>query len=66
MGIVIRFPAGERAPRSNVMDQSPTPGEVVILPVIRIERYLDQPADNRETGRGSQASRKRRRRALRS
>lgn len=64
MGIVIEFPMIERLAREEMIrgDQD-RPAKVVILPVVRIERAPDTPADGVEGGR---AGRKRRRRAQRS
>jgi hypothetical protein len=69
MGIVIDFPSRDAAcsPRRNVSagHQGHSAGQVVILPVIRIERYDDKPA-GLLTPRGNEQGRKRRRRASRS
>ncbi len=68
MGIVIDFPSRDAAcsPRRNVSAEQGHPaGQVVILPVIRIERYDDKPAEL-FTPRRNDQGRKRRRRALRS
>jgi hypothetical protein len=64
MGIVLEFPARqETASRGVTMPERC--GEVVILPVIRIERYDSEPA-RYTTPRKGEAGRKRRRRASRS
>jgi hypothetical protein len=63
MGIVIDFPSRDAASSSGVSLQGPA--EVVILPVIRIERYESEPAGFLTPGR-SEHGRKRRRRASRS
>jgi hypothetical protein len=69
MGIVIDFPSRDAAcsPRRNVPagNQGHLAGQVVILPVIRIERYDDKPAEL-FTPRRNDQGRKRRRRASRS
>jgi hypothetical protein len=57
MGLVIGFP--ERATRvSRTVGTRPESATVIILPVIRIERYTDEPAE----GTGSRSQRRRRRR----
>ena len=67
MGIVIRFPAKERAePASKTNVESTQPAAVVILPVIRIERYYDEPAGDAEPEAGNSQRRRRRRPASRS
>ena len=63
MGIVIDFPSRDAASSSNVLPEGPA--EVVILPVIRIERYESEPAGFLTPGR-SEHGRKRKRRASRS
>lgn len=63
MGIVIDFPMSQRmAPGEGRGDVNES-AQVVILPVIRIERMPDTPASGVE---GARSSRKRRRRAQRS
>jgi hypothetical protein len=61
---VIEFPMIERLAREDMIrgDQE-RPAKIVILPVVRIERMPDTPADGVE---GARAGRKRRRRAQRS
>ena len=56
MGLVIGFPEQSRAPR--VVSARSDSATVIILPVIRIERYTDEPG-------GSTASRSLRRRRRR-
>ena len=65
MGIVIDFPVREVAsvPRGEILLNQHA--QVVILPVIRIERYDDQPTFM-PPARTGEASRKRRRRVSRS
>jgi hypothetical protein len=67
MGTVISFPAvghGTRGSRSAAGKfQSAT---VIILPVIRIERYVEQPSGDVEPEASSNPRRRRRRRATRS
>ena len=66
MGAVIRFPLEDRIAdgrRSFIVDE---PASVIILPVIRIERYIDDPSGGMEPDAGSTPRRRRRRRATRS
>jgi len=65
MGIVIDFPVREAAPVSRGETLRGQRAEVVILPVIRIERYDDQPTFM-PPARTGDVSRRRRRRASRS
>ncbi len=66
MGTIIEFPAGAamRRPGSN-MDSAPRMGSatVLILPVIRIERYAEEPAGGRGPEEGTAPGRRRKRRA---
>ena len=64
MGMIIDFPEarGVLRPRPAVMTAAR--GEVVILPVIRIERYDDEPV--LKPARGGDSGGRRRRRASRS
>jgi hypothetical protein len=66
MGTVISFPAVERTARTSksIAGQSES-ATVIILPVIRIERHVDEPAGGIEPETGSGARRRRRRRATR-
>jgi hypothetical protein len=65
MGMVISFPAVERTARgSGATADKSLSATVVILPVIRIERYVEEPAGEPATSRGPR--RRRRRRASRS
>ena len=64
MGEVIRFP-DELGPRGGrYVDANTEPATVIILPVIRIERYDEAPSLKPEVG--SSARRRRRRRTQRS
>jgi len=65
MGTVISFPGVERAARASrtIADKSES-ATVIILPVVRIERYVDEPTF--EPRVRSSAGRRRRRRATRS
>jgi hypothetical protein len=65
MGMVISFPAVERTARgSGATADKLQSATVVILPVIRIERYVEEPAGEPATSRTPR--RRRRRRASRS
>lgn len=65
MGTILAFPAdaGSRrnAPRDAIAPQAT--GRVVILPVIRIERYDETTIDDRGPEEGTATGRRRRRRA---
>ncbi len=59
MGTVIGFPEHGRSMRDDrLMAVRSGSATVIILPVIRIERYIDEPAD----GAASRSQRRRRRR----
>jgi hypothetical protein len=59
MGQVIGFPEQGRMVRDDrLMAVRPEPATVIILPVIRIERYTDEP----DEGTASRSPRRRRRR----
>jgi hypothetical protein len=64
MGVVIDFPAEGAMPRPQRAVSPDRHGVVVILPVIRIDRYEDEPALRPASGGVSGG--KRRRRASRS
>jgi hypothetical protein len=62
MGIVVGFPEQGRAARDGrLIAGRPESATVIILPVIRIERYTDEPAA--DTASRSQRRRRRRRAA---
>jgi hypothetical protein len=67
MGIVVQFPEGQR-PLSGgrYVDANSEPANVIILPVVRIEREPDQPSDGVSGGNNDTPGRKRRRRSSRS
>ncbi len=65
MGIVVDFPVRDVLLGSRDATSLCHRANVVILPVVRIERYDDQPTYMQSTNK-SNVSRKRRRRALRS
>jgi hypothetical protein len=59
MGTVIEFPAQGSGGRGDAFRGArPEPATVIILPVIRIERYVDEPAE----GTATRSQRRRRRR----
>lgn len=67
MGTVINFrPAGGAARDSGSMARASEPAVVIILPVIRIERYDEAPNGSLQPEAGSTARRRRRRRTQRS
>jgi hypothetical protein len=67
MGTVIHFQAAARAVREpSSIAGKPESAAVIILPVIRIERYAEPPSGGIEPEPGSTAPRRRRRRATRS
>ena len=60
MGIVVGFPEhGRGAGSGRVIGGRSEPATVIILPVIRIERYTDEPSESTSTR--SQRRRRRRR-----
>jgi hypothetical protein len=66
MGTVIRFPEpdnGERNPRALVGQSEPA--MVIILPVVQIERYEDDPPGHEEPASRPATRRRRRRRGTR-
>lgn len=65
MGIVIDFPVAQRLSDGETRADAAVAGTVIILPVIRIERFPDEPSDDVASNTRAPASRKRRRRALR-
>jgi hypothetical protein len=67
MGIVVQFPEGCR-PLSGgrYVDASSEAASVIILPVVRIERHPERPADRLADGDGAVPGRGRRRRSSRS
>jgi hypothetical protein len=67
MGVVISFPAVARAARNaRTIVGRPASATVIILPVVRIERYVDEPTGGLEPEASSSPRRRRRRRATRS
>jgi hypothetical protein len=67
MGSVVSFPAvGRTARASRSIAGKPESATVIILPVIRIERFVEEPSGGVEPEANSGARRRRRRRATRS
>ena len=67
MGMVIDFPALERAGRdARLIAGRLESATVIILPVVRIERHPDKPSDGLEGGSANASGRRRKRRASRS
>jgi len=67
MGTVVKFPESARIARDGrPFAGQPWSATVIILPVIRVERYYDAPSTNLAAGSGTRPGRKRRRRASRS
>ena len=66
MGTIVRFPEGLR-PLSGgkYVDAHTEPADVIILPVVRIERQPDSPSDGCEGGATGAPGRRRRRRTAR-
>jgi len=62
MGAVIRFPLEERMADGRRVGLT-EPASIIILPVIRIERHVDEPTGS--PGAGKSSGRRRRRRATR-
>jgi hypothetical protein len=67
MGTIVRFPEGMRPlGGGRYVDAQSEPADVIILPVVRIERGEDTPpSDGLEGGAGAAPGRRRRRRAAR-
>ncbi|MFO1100270.1 MAG: hypothetical protein U1E81_18910 [Xanthobacteraceae bacterium] len=65
MGTVISFPGARRSDESRASEEHHGPATIIILPVIRIERYVDEPKVKAPASPRS-AGRKRRRRSSRS
>jgi hypothetical protein len=65
MGTIITFPGARRSDDGRASTECNGPATIIILPVIRIERYVDEPTEKLpETRRAG--GRKRRRRSTRS
>ena len=65
MGLVIRFPLEQRITHAHAVDPA-EPATVIILPVVRVDRYSDAPTDGVAPGTNTPSGRGRRRRASRS
>lgn len=67
MGLVIRFPLEQRIAQDiGQSELRGEPADVVILPVIRIDRHADDPSGGIAPGTGNSPGRGRRRPATRS
>jgi hypothetical protein len=67
MGTVVKFPESARIARDGrTTGGQPWSATVIILPVIRVERYYEAPSNPLSAGSGTRPGRKRRRRASRS
>jgi hypothetical protein len=66
MGTVISFPSGRSAREPRAVGARAESATVIILPVVRIERYVDEPTGGFEPEASSGSRRRRRRRATRS
>jgi hypothetical protein len=62
MGIIIEFPADAASRRPNSTNVGAPSGTVVILPVIRIEREVEETSGGRGPEEGTAPKRRRRRR----
>ncbi|MDB5603155.1 MAG: hypothetical protein JWP25_55 [Bradyrhizobium sp.] len=63
MGTIIEFPADAASRRpGSTMDGAPREGTVLILPVVRIEREVDETSGGRGPEQGTAPGRRRRRR----
>lgn len=60
MGTIITFPAGRRVYSDGRGRMIEEPATIIILPVVRVDRYGDEPRDGLRDG-GSAAARKGRR-----
>jgi len=61
MGTIVRFPEGQRPLGSGrYVDAQSEPADVIILPVVRIERKPEHPTDDFGGSVGSSPSRRRR------
>lgn len=66
MGIIVQFPEGHRpAGGGRYVDANSEPANVIILPVVRIERDPNQPTDGIAGGGNDTPGRPRRRRSSR-
>jgi hypothetical protein len=67
MGIIVQFPEGQRPlGGGRYVDANSKPANVIILPVVRIDRGPDQPSDGLDGSDSATTVRKRRRRSSRS
>jgi hypothetical protein len=62
MGTVVTFPESRRILRDAcVNDAQNASATIIILPVVRVERYSDEPSDGRSAGPAVPGRRRRRR-----
>ena len=67
MGIIVQFPEGQRPLNGGrYVDANSAPADIIILPVVRIERGPGQFNNGRAGGSSDTPGRKRRRRSSRS
>jgi len=67
MGIIVQFPEGNRPlGGGRYVDANAEPANVIILPVVRIERHPNEPSDGLSGGDSVTPGRRRRRRNSRS
>jgi hypothetical protein len=64
--MVISFPTGRAGRASRAIAGRAEPATVIILPVIRIERYIEEPTGGIEPEAAAGSRRRRRKRATRS
>jgi len=65
MGTIISFPEARRSDDGRAATELNGPATIIILPVIRIERYVDEPTEKLPASPRT-SGRKRRRRSTRS
>ncbi|ACI93737.1 conserved hypothetical protein [Afipia carboxidovorans OM5] len=64
MGTILEFPADAASRRADSnMASAPCEATIVILPVVRIERHVEEPNGDHGPEEGAAAGRRRRRRA---
>jgi hypothetical protein len=67
MGIIVQFPEGHRSlSGGRYINADSEPANVIILPVVRIDRNPDEPSDGVTGGNNTAPGRRRRRRSSRS
>lgn len=63
MGTIITFPEARRAEECRASTEHNGPATIIILPVIRIERYVDEPTEKLPEAPRAAGRKRRRRRA---